>query len=151
MIREIAKHADTVGLDVFAVGEHHRPGYVPHGFGHKRRAGSAAAVNETAFKLGGSLGVAVLGSVVTGHLTGRMSTESAARDLPAFASESITGAIETAARLGGQSGDALARGAFVAGFADAALIAAGLALAVAFLTALFLTDPHHRDLEEKLE
>ncbi|MEO3876227.1 MFS transporter [Nonomuraea sp. B12E4] len=65
----------------------------------------------------------------------------------------VTGAIETAARLGGQSGDALAalaRDAFVAGFADAALIAAGLALTVAFLTTAFLTDPHHRDLEEKL-
>lgn len=120
----------------------------------ERRAGSAAAVNETAFKLGGSLGVATLGSVLTGHLTARLSCETASlpRDLPPFATESITGAMATAGRLGGQNGDrlaSLARDAFLDGFAAAALIAAGLVLSVAILTALFLTDPHHRDPEEK--
>ncbi|MFD9950335.1 MFS transporter [Nonomuraea sp. NPDC059023] len=118
----------------------------------RHRAGSAAAVNETAFKLGGSLGVAVLGSVATSHLTGRLSTLSAVDALPAFATESITGAMTTAARLGGPTGDQLAllaRDAFMTGFTDAAHLSAGLALAAAAVTAAFLTDPNIHNPEEE--
>ncbi|GII90751.1 MFS transporter [Sinosporangium siamense] len=111
------------------------------------RAGSAAAVNETAFKLGGSIGVAVLGSVVTAHLIAGLAPH---RDLippgvRAFAAESVTGALHTAHRLGEADGARLAgaaRDAFAGGFAQATLLAAGLAVATAALITLALREPY---------
>ncbi|MFC5749735.1 MFS transporter [Actinomadura rugatobispora] len=105
------------------------------------RAGSAAALNETAFKLGGSLGVAVLGSVLAGHLARRL--EPVTRALPpgahASPSESISGVTAAARALGGPAGERLAataREAFTEGFGRAALVAAAVALAAAAITAI---------------
>ncbi|GAA2449555.1 hypothetical protein GCM10010191_79040 [Actinomadura vinacea] len=118
------------------------------------RAGSAAALNETAFKLGGSLGVAVLGGVPAGHLAGRLAP--AARALPpkprALATESISEAMAAARRLGGADGERLAataREAFTAGLGRAALLAAALALAASFVTALALRGTRRRPAEER--
>ncbi|MEU4579046.1 MFS transporter [Nonomuraea sp. NPDC023979] len=99
------------------------------------RAGSAAAVNETAFKVGGSLGVAVLGGLAAAHLTAR---------LPAHQAASISGALDVARHLGGTDGARLATaatGAFTDAFAQAAAVTAILAAAVGALTALLLRDP----------
>ncbi|APU15135.1 MULTISPECIES: MFS transporter [Actinoalloteichus] len=111
-----------------------------------RQAGSVAAVIETAFKLGGSLGVAVLGGVLAGRLADHLASHTAA--LPAaeraFAGESISGALQSAALLGGPAGDRFtdaARQAFTAGLTHAAVLAACLALGAAVLTASTLHEP----------
>src|SRR5690606_26944523 len=61
----------------------------------KDQAGAASAVSETAYELGAALGIAVLGSVVTGvyrGFTGPAGT-------PAAAHESLGGAVEAAGTL----------------------------------------------------
>ncbi len=61
----------------------------------KDQAGSASAVSETAYELGAALGIAVLGSIVTGvyrDFTGPAGT-------PEGAHESLGGAVEAAAGM----------------------------------------------------
>ncbi|MEO3892618.1 MFS transporter [Nonomuraea sp. B5E05] len=121
--------------------------------GGQRQAGSAAAVNETAFKLGGSLGVAAFGAVITGHLTARLTPHHGILppDMTPFATQSITGAMQAARHLGGPEGAWLARvagDAFIDGFGQAALLAAVLAIAAA-LTTLALLEPHHLPKENR--
>ncbi|MZG15110.1 MFS transporter, partial [Streptomyces sp. SID5914] len=67
------------------------------------QAGAASAVSETAYELGAALGIAVLGSIVTGvyrDFTGPAGTPDAAH-------ESLGGAVEAAAHLPGPAGQAL--------------------------------------------
>jgi DHA2 family multidrug resistance protein-like MFS transporter len=99
------------------------------------RAGGAAAVQETAFELGGALGVAVLGSVMAAVYRGELG---ALPGLPgeaaAAAREGVVGAAEAAGVLGGGAGEALlavARAAFVDGFTVTALVGAAVMAAVA--------------------
>ncbi|SDK05743.1 drug resistance transporter, EmrB/QacA subfamily [Nonomuraea jiangxiensis] len=99
------------------------------------RSGSAAAVNETAFKVGGSLGVAVLGGLAAAHLAAR---------LPAHQAASISGALDAARHLGGADGARLATtatAAFTDAFAQATTITAILAAAAGTVTILLLRDP----------
>ncbi|ASO20515.1 MFS family permease [Actinoalloteichus hoggarensis] len=106
------------------------------------QAGSIAAVNETAFKLGGSLGVAVLGGIPAERLAARTAPPPPSEQ--AVPVESISGALRAAALLGGPEGDRLAaaaRQAFVTGLTHAAVLAACLALAAAVLTAATLHTP----------
>ncbi|MFD5310607.1 MFS transporter, partial [Streptomyces ardesiacus] len=76
------------------------------------QAGAASAVSETAYELGAALGIAVLGSIVTGvyrDFTGPAGTPDAAH-------ESLGGAVEAAAHLPAPAAGALldsARQAFV--------------------------------------
>lgn len=66
------------------------------------QAGAASAVSETAYELGAALGIAVLGSIVTGvyrDFTGPAGTPDAAH-------ESLGGAVEAAAHLPGPAGEA---------------------------------------------
>lgn len=85
----------------------------------KEQAGAASAVSETAYELGAALGIAVLGSVVTGvyrGFTGPAGT-------PAAAHESLGGAVEAASHLpAGVAGPMLdaARQSFVDGLTLAA-------------------------------
>ncbi len=95
------------------------------------QAGAASAVSETAYELGAALGIAVLGSIVTGvyrDFTGPAGTPDAAH-------ESLGGAVEAAAGLPAPTAGALldsARQAFVDGLALAAGVgAAGLLAAAA--------------------
>ncbi len=77
------------------------------------RAGAASAISETGFELGGALGTAILGSVVTAaYRAGLPSTT------PDAARDTLGGAVATAQRLGPNEGQALmeaAREAFVQG------------------------------------
>lgn len=107
------------------------------------RAGIGSAMNDTTRELGGALGVAVLGSL----LTTRFATEVApALDgLPepsaALARSGLSGALEVAAGLGGRAGDALAeaaREAFVDGLGLAAIVAAATLGVTAALAARLL-------------
>ena len=105
-------------------------------------ASLGSAMNDTTRMVGGALGVAVLGSVlshgyrdgVEGSLTGLPPDAAAAAD------SSVGGAVSVADRMG-PAGDALrsaADAAFVTGMADAALVAAAVVLAGAVTAALWL-------------
>ncbi|MGW8063359.1 MFS transporter [Streptomyces ziwulingensis] len=103
----------------------------------QEQAGSASAVSETAYELGAALGIAVLGSIVTGvyrDFTGPAGT-------PAAAHESLGGAVEAAAGLPAPSAEALlnaARQAFVDGLSLAAGVGAAVLLAAAAVSWLLL-------------
>jgi EmrB/QacA subfamily drug resistance transporter len=108
----------------------------------RRQGGSIAAVNETAFKLGGSLGVALLGSVITDRLAA-VRHDGLPPSADDFAVRSITGAMQAARQIGGPDGAHLASvagDAFTGGFAEGVLLAACAALAAA-LTSLALREP----------
>ncbi|GAA1444972.1 MFS transporter [Nocardiopsis tropica] len=100
-----------------------------------QRAGAASAISETAYELGAALGVAVLGSVLTAsyrsQLTGVEDVPPAAVDA---ARETLGGAANAAADLGGGAGDALmgaARSAFTDGMHLTSVIAVVIVLAAA--------------------
>ncbi|GGQ31454.1 MFS transporter [Streptomyces mutabilis] len=113
----------------------------------KEQAGAASAVSETAYELGAALGIAVLGSIVTGvyrDFTGPAGT-------PAAAHESLGGAVGGAAHLPVRSAGALldaARQAFVDGLTLAAGVGATVLLAAA-VAAWFLLRGQH--LEDRVE
>lgn len=96
----------------------------------KEQAGAASAVSETAYELGAALGIAVLGSIMTGvyrDFTGPAGT-------PAAAHESLGGAVEAAAHLPPDTAEhllAAAREAFVHGLSLAAGAGAVVLLATA--------------------
>ncbi|MDN3241346.1 MFS transporter [Glycomyces tritici] len=88
------------------------------------RAGAASAISETAYELGGAMGVALLGSLATGIYRSEMA------DAPVQA-ETLGEAAHIAAKLPAATGDALmeaARTAFTDGLRTVALIAAVLVL-----------------------
>jgi len=102
-------------------------------------AGSAAALEETSYEVGTTLGVAVLGSIAAAAYRGALA------DAAPAARESLAGAIETAAGLGAE-GPALLATAQVA-FTDS-LATAGLAGAIVMgLAALVVAVLTPRDLD----
>ncbi|WP_318217799.1 MFS transporter [Streptomyces sp. SCL15-6] len=96
----------------------------------KEQAGSASAVSETAYELGAALGIALLGSIVTGvyrDFTGPAGT-------PAAAHESLGGAVQAASELPADTAGALldaARQSFVDGLTLASGVGAVVLLAAA--------------------
>ncbi|MFB7458665.1 MULTISPECIES: MFS transporter [unclassified Streptomyces] len=96
----------------------------------KEQAGAASAVSETAYELGAALGIALLGSIVTGvyrGFTGPAGT-------PTAAHESLGGAVEAAAGLPARTSEALlhaARESFVHGLHLASGAGAAVLLATA--------------------
>jgi EmrB/QacA subfamily drug resistance transporter len=106
------------------------------------RAGVGSAMNDTSRELGGALGVAVLGSVLTTRYGSALGP--AIADLPEQARTAATSGLAGALRVAGDlgtGGDGLAdaaRRAFLDGFGLAALAAAGLALVTAFAAARLL-------------
>lgn len=120
----------------------------------KDRAGAASAISETATELGGALGMAVLGSVLTATYRLRLDVPAG---LPAGAGhgvrDSIGAALETAAtlpaRLAVQVTDAAER-AFVDGMHTALLCSAGLA-ALTGVAALFALRSVPKVIPEYLE
>ncbi|RRS01452.1 MFS transporter [Glycomyces terrestris] len=92
------------------------------------RAGAASAISETAYELGGAMGVALLGSLATGIYRSELG------DAPAAAAETLGEAVHAAAALPAAAGEALltaARTAFTDGLRTVALIAAALVLVAA--------------------
>lgn len=98
------------------------------------KAGAASAISETGADLGGSFGVAVLGSIGAAVYHRHLVLPAELASEPAGAArETLGAALNAAARLAAPQGEATAnaaREAFLAGF-QAAHIAAGLLLAVA--------------------
>ena len=124
----------------------------------KEKAGIGSAINDTTRELGGTLGVAVIGSVFASLYAARLALP---RGLPAQAAhaarESVGGAFIAAQRvadaglgsLATQLKDVASR-AFFDGFAVGCLVAAGVALAGALIAA-FLLPAHPIDADDTSE
>ncbi len=109
----------------------------------RARAGVGSAVSTTVRQVGGVLGVAVLGSLLSSVYGSRLLDT--VRGLPAgltnAASDSVGAAVQIAGRLGGAPGRALAseaHSAFIHGMDVALLAGAGVALLGALVALLFL-------------
>jgi hypothetical protein len=109
----------------------------------RARAGVGSAVSTTVRQVGGVLGVAVLGSLLSSVYGTRLLDT--LRGLPAglgsAASDSVGAAVGIAARIGGEPGRALvstAHSAFIHGMDVSLLAGAGVALLGALVALLFL-------------
>ena len=112
------------------------------------KAGIGSAVNDTVREVGGALGVAVLGSILTSQYTAGVDASTAM--LPAEAAhaagDSLGGAVIVAQQLGGATGAAVlgaAQAAYLDGYGLALTIAAGIAVAGAAVAAIWL--PSHAE------
>jgi len=102
------------------------------------RAGMGSAMNDTTRELGGALGVAVLGSVLTTTYTGQLAplVERLPAEAAGYVDSGLGGAIGVATAMG-PDGEALlqaAKQAFVDGMSNAAIVGA-IAVAVASVAA----------------
>ncbi|MGA9279124.1 MFS transporter [Ilumatobacter sp.] len=110
------------------------------------RAGVGSAMNDTTRELGGALGVAVLGSIVTSQYGSGVAD--AVGGLPdqlrGLADSGLSGALAAGAQIGGSDGEALAasaRQAFVDGLGIAALVGAAVVFTAAIVTRSLLPRP----------
>ncbi|MEO3975255.1 MFS transporter [Streptomyces sp. CAU 1734] len=101
----------------------------------KEQAGAASAVSETAYELGAALGIAVLGSIVTGVYRGFPAPEGVPADAVSAARDSLGGAADVAGALPQEQGAALLSSAQNA-FADGFHVAGAVGSAVLLLTAV---------------
>jgi EmrB/QacA subfamily drug resistance transporter len=107
------------------------------------KAGVGSAMNDTTRELGGALGVAVLGSLVSSTYVSKL-TE-AVPNVPAAARSGLSEALGVAGKLGGTGGAQLAdaaKQAFVDGIGVAAMVAAVIVIGAA-ITAWFLLPASH--------
>jgi hypothetical protein len=111
----------------------------------RSRAGVGSAVNDATRLIGGTLGVAVIGSVYASVYGSRLTATTPAGvpgQAAAIAHQSVGAAYAAAAGLGhpvlGQALRLAATNAFLRGLTVGALVAGGVAAAGAIITALFL-------------
>jgi EmrB/QacA subfamily drug resistance transporter len=111
----------------------------------KEKAGVGSAVNDTTRMVGGSLGVAVLGSLLIAGYHATIGGSAALAELPpaaaATAHDSLGGAVEVAARLGGTASQSLLADttqAFVHAMSHAVLAGAAVALMGALIALIWL-------------
>ena len=111
----------------------------------RENAGVGSAVNDTTREVGGTLGVAVLGSIMASLYGGRIGDVLARTPLPsglqAAARDSLAAALVIAARTGGTVGAriaASARDAFVHAFQVGSTVTGGVALLGAAVALMFL-------------
>ncbi|MGH8924124.1 MAG: MFS transporter [Acidimicrobiia bacterium] len=108
------------------------------------KAGAASGISETGAELGGSLGIALLGSIGIAVYRSGVSRALPANTDPAVAEaavDTLGGAVEVAGQLGGSAGAALleaARGAFTDGLRLTAALSSVLAFGVAILSSTLL-------------
>lgn len=102
------------------------------------KAGIGSAVNDATRELGGTLGVAVIGSVALSIYRDRIAEAVPAGPIRAAAQESLGGAGAAAARTGSSELLTRAQDGFLAGLSTGCLVAAGVALLGAVLVARFL-------------
>jgi MFS transporter, DHA2 family, multidrug resistance protein len=103
----------------------------------KEQAGAASAVSETAYELGAALGIALLGSVVTGRYRDFATPAGVPESAAAEARESLGGAVEAARGVPGAPGEALltaARETFTEGLRAGAGVGAVVLLTAAALS-----------------
>jgi len=109
------------------------------------QAGVGSAVNDTTREVGGTLGVAVLGSIMATLYGGRIVDALRGSGLPAAlrqtAGDSLAGALQIAERVGGAAGAGIARtaqDAFVNAFQVGSVVTGSVALLGAVIALLFL-------------
>jgi EmrB/QacA subfamily drug resistance transporter len=107
----------------------------------RNRSGMGSAMSNTTRQVGGALGVAILGSMISAGYQNRMSDVVSGTDLPAqaadAASSSLAGGLQVASSLGDQ-GVALAesaKSAYMLGNSTAMWVGAGIALVAAAIAA----------------
>ncbi len=101
----------------------------------REQAGAASAVSETAYELGAALGIALLGSIVTGVYRGFTAPPGVPPDAAAAAHESLGGAVEAAKDLPREEAATMLAAAQDA-FTDGLTAAAAVGAAVLFATAV---------------
>lgn len=113
----------------------------------KEKAGAGAAVNDTTRELGGTLGVAVVGSVFASAYAPQIGSYLSQFPVPAeaiaAARESVAAAIVVAGRAPAEVHDSIvsaASTAFMDGMSNGCLVAAGVALVGAIAAFRFLPD-----------
>ncbi|MGE3619527.1 MAG: MFS transporter [Acidimicrobiia bacterium] len=114
----------------------------------RAQAGMGSAMNDTTRELGGSLGVAVFGSLLASRYAHELAPTvqalpDAARDA---ATSSLAGALGVAERAGGSAGATLgqaARDAWMSGFSISLTVAAAIVAAAALLAWRALPDAAH--------
>ena len=102
----------------------------------KEQAGAASAVSETAYELGAALGIALLGSVITGVYRSFATPSGVPEGAAEEARHSLGEAVQSAHSLGGASGEQLlttARDTFTEGLRFGAGAGAVILLAAAVL------------------
>jgi len=111
----------------------------------REKSGVGSAAQQTSIQLGGTLGVAMLGSVLYSTYADSVEGSVSGLPIPEAASGAITdslaAAIQVAQQVGGPAGGQLAeaaREAFVEGMGVATLTAVGLMLAAAMVAAITL-------------
>ncbi len=111
----------------------------------REKAGVGSAVNDTTRQVGGTLGVAVIGSIVASRYGTDIRSVLRGKPVPPpllrLIEHQVGAAIEVANRIGGPPGAFLARHAriaFVAGLHDGVLVGALTALLGAIVTAVWL-------------
>jgi DHA2 family multidrug resistance protein-like MFS transporter len=109
------------------------------------KAGAGSAVNDTTREVGGTLGVAIVGSVLNSAYGAHVLSGLTALGAPAatghLAGQSVVAGMNVAARFPAPLRDAAAsavRSAFVAGLHRGSLVAAGTALAAALVALVFV-------------
>ena len=109
------------------------------------KAGVGSAVNDTTREVGGTLGVAVLGSIMASVYGGRIVDALSGMPLPAgaraAAGDSLAAALHVAGSVGGSAGRGIAlaaQDAFVHAFQIGSVVTGSVALAGALLALLFL-------------
>jgi MFS transporter, DHA2 family, multidrug resistance protein len=111
-----------------------------------QRAGAASGINEAGVKLGGALGIAILGSVGVAVYRGELADRLPAgvpAEAAAVARDTLGGAVAVVGELPGQLGAAVlqtAREAFVHGMQLSSVIAAVVTLGLAILAVVMLRD-----------
>jgi len=120
----------------------------------RQRAGVGSATNSTALQVGGALGVAVIGSLLTSRYQATMTHSLAGHPVPPAAAHtilgSVGGALAVAQAAGGTLGSALttmARRAFVDGMDLALLVGAVVVASSAVLVVIALPSRRRADPE----
>ena len=107
------------------------------------KAGVGSAMNDTTRQVGGALGVAILGSIMSSVYASSFlaSAGGVPAKVAAEASSSLGVALQAGARIGGQGGEALvaaAKSAFVQGMDRGLLVGAAVALLGALVSLIWL-------------
>lgn len=118
----------------------------------REKAGVGSAVNDTTREVGGTLGVAVLGSIMASVYGGRILDALSGTPLPAglraAAADSLAAALQIAGGVGGAAGRGIAlaaQDAFVQAFQIGSVVTGAVALVGAVIALLFLPARSRRE------
>ncbi len=120
----------------------------------RNRAGMGSAMNDTTRELGGALGIAVLGAVLSSGYTDKISSAVSLLPRPAqeIAENSLAGALSVAEGLG-SAGSGLAdaaKAAWMSGLSQAMLIAAAIVAVSAVIAGIWLPHSHKEDVDDEV-